>query len=206
MPLQSCPQIPLTATKIKNARPANNTKRLFDGGGLYLEVAPSGSKWWRFKYRFADREKRISLGVSPDALLKEARDRRDDARKLLSNGIDPSEHRKLHKESIRTNAANTFELIAREWFSKHAPIWAKGHAIKIIQRLERDIFPWTGSKPINSLTPQQLLEVIRRKGDRGVLETAHRALANCGQVFRYAVATGRAERDFSVDLRGALQQ
>ena len=177
---------------------------MFDSGGLYLEVAPSGGKWWRLKYRFAGKEKRISLGVFPEVSLRDARDRRDDARRLLANDIDPSEHRKAHKARRISSTKNTFEGIGREWFSKHQPTWAAGHAIKIIQRLERDIFPWIGGKPISAITPQQLLEVIRRIEGRGALETAHRALANCSQVFRYAVATGRAERDVSVDLRGAL--
>ena len=171
---------------------------------MYLEVAPSGGKWWRFKYRFAGKEKRISLGVYPDVVLKEARDRRDDARRLLANDIDPSEHRKAHKARLNSSASNSFECVAREWFSKHEPNWAKGHATKIIQRLERDIFPWIGGKPIDGITAPQLLEVIRRVEGRGALETAHRALSNSGQVFRYAVATGRADRDLSVDLRGAL--
>jgi integrase len=156
------------------------------------------------KYRFAGKEKRISLGVFPDVSLKDARDRRDDARRLLANDIDPSEHRKAHKARRKSSAENTFESTAREWFSKHKPNWAVGHSTKIIQRLERDIFPWIGDKPTSIINAQQLLEVIRRIEGRGALETAHRALANCSQVFRYAVATGRAERDVSVDLRGAL--
>ena len=194
----------LTATAVKNAKPSSKTQRMFDGGGLYLEVAPSGGKWWRLKYRFVSKEKRISLGVYPEISLKVARDRRDEAKRLLANGIDPSEHRKALKAQTRLGASNSFEGTAREWFSKHEPNWAEGHATKIIQRLERDVFPWVGNKPINSITAPQLLDVIRRIEGRGVIETAHRALANCGQVFRYAVATGRAERDLSVDLRGAL--
>ena len=177
---------------------------MFDGGGLYLEVSPAGGKWWRLKYRFAGKEKRISLGVFPDVSLKDARDRKDEARRLLANDIDPSEHRKAQQVRIKSAASNDFESVAREWFSKHKPNWAKGHATKIIQRLERDVFPWIGDKPIDSVTAPQLLDVIRRIEARGVLETAHRAMANCGQVLRYAVATGRAGRDLSVDLRGAL--
>jgi integrase len=196
--------MPLTVTAVKNARPASKTQRLFDGGGLYLEVSPGGGKWWRLKYRFAGKEKQISLGVFPEVTLKDARDRRDDARRLLANDIDPSEYRKAHKARTQSSASNSFEVVAREWFSKHEPNWAKGHSTKIIQRLERDILPWIGAKPIDSITAPQLLDVIRRIEKRGALETAHRALANCGQVFRYAVATGRAERDLSGDLKGAL--
>jgi len=198
------PPIRLTALQVKNVKPADKTRRLFDGGGLYLEVSPKGGKWWRLKYRYAGKEKRISLGVYPGVTLKEARDRRYQARKLLEGFIDPSEHRQSIREKIRTSVANTVEVVAREWFAQHEPTWAQSHSSKIIRRLEKDIFPWIGKKPIDSITPPQLLEVVRRIEGRGVLETAHRALATCGQVFRYAVATGRAERDVSADLRGAL--
>jgi len=194
----------LTAQTIKNSKPAIKTRKLFDGGGLYLEVSPKGRKWWRLKYRFGGKEKKLSLGVYPDVTLKDARDRRYQARKLLDDGIDPSEHRRSIREEIRTQAANTFELVAREWFSGHEPTWAISHSSKVMGRLEKNIFPWLGKKAINSIKLQHLLEVIRRIEGRGVLETAHRSLATCGQVFRYAVATGRAERDVSADLRGAL--
>jgi hypothetical protein len=195
----------LTNTAIRNANPGNKTKKLFDGGGLYLEVAPSGGKWWRLKFRYAGKEKRLSLGVYPDVSLKEARERRDEARKLLANGIDPSEHCHAKKAANEERAANSFEVVAREWFTQNTPNWSANHADRIIRRLERDIFPWIGGKPIADVTPPQLLEVIRRIEERGALETAHRALGNCGQVLRYAVATGRAERDTTQDLRGALQ-
>ncbi|TQE99653.1 MAG: DUF4102 domain-containing protein [Spiribacter salinus] len=196
--------MPLTDTAIRNAKPAKKARKLFDGGGLYLEVAPSGGKWWRLKYRYGGKEKRLSLGVYPDVSLKDARERRDEARKLLANDIDPSENRKATRAAKVERAANSFEAIAREWYAKHSPNWSANHANRIIRRLERDIFPWLGGKPIADITAPQLLEVIRRIEQRGALETAHRALGNCGQVFRYAVATGRAERDPSGDLRGAL--
>lgn len=202
--LLELPPIRLTALQVKNVKPANRTQRLFDGGGLYLEVSPKGGKWWRLKYNYAGKEKRISLGVYPEVTLKEARDRRYDARKLLDQFIDPSEHRQSIRQDIRTRAANTFEIVAREWFACHEPTWAKSHSSKVIGRLEKNVFPWIGKKPIEGIAPPQLLEVIRRIEGRGVLETAHRALATCGQVFRYAVATGRAERDVTADLRGAL--
>ena len=199
------PPVRLTALKIKNIKPTAKTQRLFDGAGLYLEVSPKGGKWWRYKYRYAGKEKRISLGVYPDVTLKEARDRRYQARKLLDDYIDPSEHRQNILAQIRIHAANTFEVIAREWFVQREPGWVASHSSKIIQRLERDVFPWIGRKPIGGITPPQLLEVVRRIEGRGALETAHRALATCGQVFRYAVATGRADRDITTDLRGALR-
>jgi len=196
--------MPLTDTAIRKTKPGDRTQKLFDGGGLYLEVAPSGGKWWRLKYRYGGKEKRLSLGVYPDISLKEARDKRDVARKQLANDIDPSEHRKATKAARAEQSANSFEVIAREWYARHAANWVPSHGDRIIRRLERDIFPWLGNKPVAGVTAPQLLEVIRRIEQRGALETAHRALSNCGQVFRYAVATGRAERDPSGDLRGAL--
>ncbi len=194
----------LTDTAVRNIKPGVKSIKLFDERGLYLEVSPSGGKWWRLKYRFDNKEKRISLGVYPDVSLKDARDRRDEARKLLANGVDPSENRKAIKSTRMDRAANSFEVVGREWFAKYSPTWASNHGDRIIRRFERDIFPWIGSKPIAEITAPELLAVIRRIESRGALETAHRALGNCGQVFRYAVATGRAERDPSGDLRGAL--
>ena len=194
----------LTDTAIRNAKPGEKTVKMFDERGLYLEVSASGGKWWRLKYRFDGKEKRLSLGVYPDVSLKDARERRDAARKLLADGTDPSENRKAQKSARADRAANSFEVVAREWFAKYSATWAKDHGNRIIRRLERDIFPWIGGRPIAEIAAPELLTVARRIEDRGALETAHRALGNCGQVFRYAVATGRAERDPSGDLRGAL--
>ncbi len=196
--------MPLTNSAIRTAKPGAKAIKKFDGGGLYLEVAPSGGKWWRLKYRFDGKEKRLSLGVYPDVPLKEARKRRDDVRELIAQGVDPSENRKARKAAKADRAANSFETVAREWFAKHSATWAASHGDKIIQRLARDIFPWIGGRPIAEVNAPELLAVVQRIENRGALETAHRALANCGQVFRYAVATGRAERDPSGDLRGAL--
>ncbi len=196
--------MPLTDTAIRAAKPGEKTVKLSDEKGLYLELAPSGGKWWRLKYRFGGKEKRISLGVYPDVGLKLARERRDEARRLLADGIDPGEHRKANKNARADSAANSFESVAREWFTKLLPTWTPDHADKIIKRLERDVFPWIGGKPIADLNAPAVLTTIRRIEARGRLETAHRALQNCGQVFRYAVATGRAERDPTGDLRGAL--
>ena len=189
---------------IRNAKLAEKQQKLADERGLHLIVAPSGGKWWRLKYRLGGKENSLSLGTFPDVSLKEARERRDAARKLLSNGVDPAVDRKVQKATATERAANSFEVVAREWFAKLKPSWAPSHADKIIARLERDIFPWIGGRPIAELKAPELLAVVRRIEERGALETAHRALQNCGQVFRYAVATGRAERDPSADLRGAL--
>ncbi len=194
----------LTNTTIKNITPKEKTSKFYDERGLYLEVSPNGGKWWRLKYRFGGKEKRLSLGVYPDVSLKDARERRDEARKLLANKIDPSEHRKAQKAAGANGRRNSFEVVAREWLSKHSSYWSKAHTDRIIRRFERDIFPWMGEKPIRWIAAPELLAVIQRIEKRGALETAHRALGNCSQVFRYAVATGRAERDPTGDLRGAL--
>jgi len=194
----------LTDTAIRNAKPGTKPAKFFDSGGLFLLVTPSGGKWWRLKYRFHDKEKLLSVGVYPDVGLKDARDRRDVARKLLADGIDPSENRKAQKSARTDRAANSFEAVAREWFAKQAPNWAASHASKIIERLERDVFPWIGSRPIAEITAPDLLAVLRRIEGRGAIDTAHRAHQNCGQIFRYGIATGRCERDPSPDLRGAL--
>ncbi|AWG30944.1 tyrosine-type recombinase/integrase [Burkholderia cenocepacia] len=196
--------MPLTDTAIKNAKPAEKPQRLFDGGGLYLEVAPSGGKWWRLKYRVGGKEKRISLGVYPDVPLKEARERRDKARALLAGGGDPGEAKKAEKRTQRLSAENSFEAVAREWHAKYAPTWSESHAARILRRLEVDAFPWIGAKPIADLAPPDVLDALRRVEKRSALETAHRLHSNIGQVCRYAVATGRAARDVSTDLRGAL--
>lgn len=187
----------LTATAVRNAKPSEKTQRLFDGLGLYLEISPKGGKWWRLKYRYAGKEKRLSLGTYPDTSLKAARDRRDEARKLLREGIDPSEHRKQVKTERRARSENSFEAIAKEWFEARSPNWVPSHADKIIRRLERDIFPAIGSRPIREITGPELLGVMRKIAERGAIETARRALGNVGQIYRYAMATGHAEQDLS---------
>jgi integrase len=196
--------MPLTNTQIQNCKPQGKTVKLFNERGLYLEVTPTGSRWWRFKYQFGGKEKRISLGVFPDVGLKDARDRRDEARKHVAAGVDPSELRKKAKIETVEKVENTFEVVAREWFTKFSPTWNAVYAERIIHRLETDAFPWLGERPIKDVKPVELLGVLRRIESRGALETAHRILQYCGKVFRYAVATGRAERDVSSDLRGAL--
>ena len=196
--------MPLTDTAIKNAKASERPRKLFDGGGMYLLISPSGGKLWRIKYRVGGKEKLLSLGAYPDVSLKDARERRDSARKLLANNVDPSEHRKAAKASSVERAANSFEVVAREWFQKHCATLAANHSDRTLARLRRDIFPWIGSKAIAEVTASELLGVVRRIEARGALETAHRALQNCSQVFRYAVSTGRAGRDLTTDLRGAL--
>jgi integrase len=196
--------MPLTDTLARNAKPAAKTVRMFDRDGLYLEVSPRGGKWWRLKYRFAGREKRVSLGVYPEVNLKKARARTIEARQLLEAGVDPSENRRAAKAAQIEGAANSFEVVTREWIDRQMKSWVKGHGERILTRFERDLFPWIGARPIADLTAPELLTTVRRIEKRGALETAHRALGNCGQVFRYAIATGRAKRDPTGDLRGAL--
>ena len=202
--------MPLTNIKIKNAKPGmkpDGTKttkpyRMSDERGLYLEVSPSGGKYWRFKYRINGREKRLSLGVYPDVNLKLARERRDNSRKQVAEGIDPSDVRKTEK--IALAGLESFEFVAREWHGKHKRNWSDSHAVRTLARLENDVFPWLGRDNITDITPAKLLQVLRRVEYRGALETAHRIHQICGQIFRYAVATGRAERDSAADLKGAL--
>ena len=196
--------MPLSDTKIRAAKPGEKPHKLMDEKGLFLLVTPAGGKWWRLKYRFDGKEKGLSLGVYPDVSLKDARERRDAARKLLANDTDPGAARKAQKQAKTERAANSFEAVAREWYAKRLPGWAASHSSKIMARFENDIFPWMGGRPIAEITAPEVLAVLRRIEARGALETAHRALENCGQVFRYAVATGRAERDPCGDLKGAL--
>jgi integrase len=196
--------MPLTDTAIRNAKPGDKPVKMFDERGLFLIVTPAGGKWWRLRYKVDGKEKLLSLGVYPDVGLKDARERREVARKLLADGVDPGEHRKAAKAVKVERAANSFEVIGREWFEKNRETWAPSHADKIIKRLENDVFPWLGGKAIAEISAPDVLAVLRRIEGRGTLDTAHRAGGNCSQIFRYAIATGRADRDPVPDLRGAL--
>jgi len=196
--------MPLTDTAIRNAKPTAKALKLTDGGGLYLLLNPNGSRWWRLDYRHSAKRKTISLGTYPDTGLKDAREKRDAARKLLAAGIDPGEQRKAVKAAGEEKAANSFEIVAREWFGKQSATWAESHSSKILLRLESYLFPWLGDRPIADLTAKELLTAVRRIEERGAVESAHRTLQNCGQIFRYAIATGRAERNLAADLRGSL--
>lgn len=196
--------MPLTDSSIRAAKPSMKPSRHTDGGGLYLEVSPSGGKWWRYKYRFEGKEKRLSLGVYPDVSLKEAREKHQVARKLLANGIDPSAHRKAQKTAGALRSGNTFEAVALEWFAKQDRTWVRSHSDKVLLRLRNDVFPWLGVRPVDEIAAPELLSVLERIERRGAIETAHRVLQNLGQIFRYAIATGRALRNPASDLRGAL--
>jgi len=171
---------------------------------LYLFIQPTGGKLWRLDYRYQSKRKTLALGAYPDVPLTKARDDRDAARKLLAAEIDPSENRKAKKASKQGNAANSFEVIAREWAASHMADKAASHKDRVIRRFEVYLFPWIGSKPIADITAPEILESIKRVQNQNKLETAHRTLQAAGQVFRYAVQTGRAIRDVTADLKGAL--
>ncbi len=196
--------MPLSDTALRAAKPTEKPYRLYDANGLYAEVTIAGGKLWRLKYRFDGKEKRLALGAYPDVSLKDARERRDDARKLLSNGVDPGLAKKAGKAARVEQAANSFEVIAREWHERQSAAWVSSHGERILRRLERDVFPHLGALPIVDINAPMLLSAIRKIEERGAIETAHRAFQNCGQVFRYAVSTGRLDSDPSCDLRGAL--
>lgn len=195
--------MPLTDTAIRNAKPKDKPYKITDGRGLYLLVNKTG-KYFRWDYRFEGKRKTMALGVYPDVRLKDAREKHEDLRRVLARGVDPLELKKSNQKKTEAVKKNSFECVAREWFEKNKPIWTEKHAKTIISRLENNIFPWLGKKDVSQITAPMLLEQLRRIEDRGAIETAHRVKSICGQVFRYAIAIGKAERDVSADLRGAL--
>jgi integrase len=190
----------LNDTIIRNTKPSLKQRKLFDGGGLYLILRPNGARWWRIKYYFENVEKTLSLGVYPEVSLKRARERREEIRRLVADGIDPGTKRKAEKRA----RVNTFEAVAREWIDQRSPNWTKPYRGLVVRRFEKNIFPWIGSKPVRTLCAADVLDCLQRVHKRGALETAHRVRASCSDVMRYAVATRRAERDPIVDLKGAL--
>jgi integrase len=190
----------LTDTALRAVKPTEKQQKLFDGNGLFLLVSPTGAKGWRFKYHFQGREKLISLGQYPLVSLKEARERATAARKMLDAGLDPSTQRKLARNAYQ----NTFELVAREWHEQQSAKWSKVYADTNLSRLKRNLFPTIGAKPINSISAPELLAILRKIEARGTRDIAHCVLTLSSSVFRYAIATGRAERDPAADLRGAL--
>ena len=198
---------PLSEVKVRTAKPMEKEYKLFDGDGLYLLITPTGGKLWRFKYRIGKKDdakhKTLAFGAYPDVSLQDARKKRDDARKLLAGGIDPAEERKAQKKSA-IEEGETFELVAREWHNKFKPRWKESHAERIMGRLERDIFPFIGKKPISHIKAREVLTVLQRIEGRGANELAHRAKALCSNVFCYAIATSRIEHDPTAGLKGAL--
>jgi integrase len=194
----------LTDLALKAIKPKEKTYKLADGKGLYIEVTPTGSIYWRMKYRYAGKEKRISLGVYPEVSLKNARTALSKAREQLANGIDPSALRKVQKAALIIAADNSFQAVGEEWFTRQKPRWAEKHWVKVQWMLEKNLYPWLGQRPIADITAPELLAVLRRIENRGAVETAKRTKQVSGQVFRFAIATGRTERDPSQYLKDAL--
>jgi len=195
----------LTDTACKNAKPRDRAYKMFDGGGLYLEVMPNGSKLWRVKYRYLGKERRLSLGAYPLITLAEAREGREEIKKLLAKDIDPATAKLERKREIVRNVENTFQAVALEWLEIQKSRVSEGYVQAIQKRLENNIFPYLGSRPIAQITPPELLEVLRKIEKRGKLETTSRLKQLCGQIFRYGIQTGKCERDAAADLKGALK-
>ncbi|MBO9766536.1 MULTISPECIES: tyrosine-type recombinase/integrase [Xanthomonas] len=200
--LTQIPPMPLSDLAIRRAKPTDRPQKLSDGGGLYLMVAVNGGRYWRWKYRFAGKEKLLAIGVYPEVPLALARQRREEARQLLAQGIDPGEHKKAAAAARAMLGANTFEVIANEWLEKRS--WVEGYRVKVVGWFKNDVFPYIGARPAAELDAPEFLAVARRIEKRGAFESAHRIMQNCGQVMRYAIATGRASRNPVADLRGAL--
>jgi integrase len=194
----------LTDTRIRSAKPTAKTFKLSDGGGMYLIVTPANARYWRMDYRFAGKRRTLAIGVYPAVSLATARARREEARALLAKDVDPSTAKRATKRAAKLAHANTFEVIAREWLGKQQRRLAAKYVALLLARLEADIFPCLGSRPITEIDAPELLEAIRRIEKRGAIETARRLRQTCGQVFRYAIATGRANADPSMALKGAI--
>jgi integrase len=196
--------MPITDTAIRNAKTVDKPVKLYDGQGMFVLVTPAGGKWWRFRYRFDGKEKLLSLGTYPDISLKDARERREAARKLIAQGIDPGAERKAEKAAVAALAGNCFESICREWLEQRKSTVDPAQHVKTLARMQNDVFPWLGAKPITEISAPDVLSVLRRIDERGARYTAHRTRSEVSQAFRYAIATGRAERDPCPDLRGAI--
>lgn len=194
---------PLSDLAIRRAKPSFKTQKLFDGGGLYLDISPAGGRWWRLKYRFGGKEKRLALGVHPEVTLALARNRREDARRLLAQGTDPSQQKKDAAAAKAGLDALTFESIGRAWMQGR--IWGPSCRVKVEAWMENDVFPWISSRQAADLEAPDFLSIARRMEWRGGIESGQRVIPNCGQIMRYAIASGPAKRNPVADLRGALQ-
>jgi len=194
--------MPLTDAAIRRARPSDNQQKISDGGGLYLYLTPTGARSWRWKYRIAGKEKLLSIGLYPDVSLARAREARDEARRLLARGVDPGVQKKAAALAHSALGSDSFETIANEWLATRP--WVPSYAEKIEAWMKYGAWPWIGSRSVAGLTAPDFLRVAPRIEDRGAIESAHRIMQNCGQIMRYAVATGRAERNPVADLKGAL--
>lgn len=197
--------MPLNARQVETAKPRDKAYKLADGGGLYLMVNTNGSKYWRMKYRFAGKEKKLSFGTYPDISLAEARTKRDEARKILANDKDPGEVKKAELLAQKLSVTNTFEAIALEWYSAKVSGWSKNYADYVKRALKNNVFPFVGSQPVNEIKPLELLSVLQRMEKRGAPELASKVRQRCSEVFRYAIVTGRAVYNPAADLGSALQ-
>ena len=195
----------LTEIKCKNAKPAEKAKKIADGLGLYLEISPSGGKYWRMKYRHLGKEKRLAFGVYPEVSLKEAREKRDAARQLIAENKDPSYVKKQQKAQVLDETASTFELIAREWHAHKSAEWKPVHAETILKRLESDMFPVIGEAPIKEITPKMLLDMAKAIQERGANELAKRVVQMSKHIFQYAIITGRADNNVAEHLKGLIK-
>ncbi|EAO5074110.1 tyrosine-type recombinase/integrase [Salmonella enterica] len=195
----------LTARQISTAKPTDKPYKLSDGGGLYLLVNPNGSRYWRMKYRYAGKEKLLSIGVYPDVTLAEARDKRTKAKRILAAGDDPSEVKQAEREAKNLAVNNSFELLALEWHEHKKPNWSSGYADDIMEYLRKDIFPYIGKKAITDIKPITMLSVLKKMEERGVLDKLKKTRQACRQIFTYAIITGRAEFNPVTDLAGALK-
>ncbi|PPS47968.1 tyrosine-type recombinase/integrase [Citrobacter braakii] len=195
----------LNARQVDTAKPKDKPYKLADGGGLYLLVNPNGARYWRLKYRVAGKEKLLALGVYPDVTLADARAKRDEAKRGIAGGIDPSEAKREEKIARELNVRNTFQEIACEWHSSKLYKWSEGYASDIMEAFNKDVFPYIGKKPISEIKPLELLNVLRRMEGRGATEKAKKVRQRCGEVFRYAIVTGRAEYNPAPDLTSAMQ-
>lgn len=195
----------LTDTFVKRKQGNGKVQKHSDGGGLFLYITPTGSKSWRLAYRFMGKQKLLAIGPYPAISLKEARERREAAKKLLVDNIDPSTAKQEAKVAVAAAQKNSFEAIAREWLEKHSGAWSQGYKYRVVLRLEKEIFPVIGKRPIKSITAPELLTLLRKIEGRNVASVAHKVRNDCGAIFRYAIATGRGERDVAADLRGAVK-
>jgi integrase len=193
--------MPLSDTAIRNAKPVEKPYKIADEKGMYLFVHPNGGKYFRLDYRFAGKRKTLALGVYPETSLKQARDKRDTVKKQIADGIDPGITRKIEKAG---STENTFKAVAEEFLEANSVRWSASHKRHIKECFDRDVYPWMGSRPLKDLSAVEVLTTLRRITARGALETAARTKQFIGQAIRYGIATGRAERDVTQDLRGAL--
>lgn len=199
------PPMKLTATEIKAAKPKEKAYKLSDGGGMYLEIFPNGTKSWRLKYRIGGKEKRVVFGVYPTVTLAEARTKRDEAKRILAAGGDPGQEKQAEKQAKIMAVANSFERLALEWHDHKRPNWSAGYASDILEYLNKDIFPYIGSRSITDIKPPEMLAVLRKMEQRGVLDKLKKTRQACRQIFTYAVITGRAENNPVVELASALK-